>query len=325
MAQRRYFDYGSAIRSKGTAEGTAIAVGGIGVVQGFNKINSISDEGKTIVLTCDDVIDITNTSDGNIEGIKHGVITPDGILTVETDNLELSLQDKSVLTSGAYFVLATHQHIESKDTHLPTSYSLVKGDNSIIAELTKVDGTVNIRTWYTKLKAVQSEFNANTTVICALIDYTSTREYKIYTPEYNKWPSDTDKLRDELLGIMNSKLFKCYKTKNFQKINISGHGGYKIIFPTSINTEIPNNTPLLFSCILKFRDDPDNGQSTLRARNITALLYKGNSDKVYTPFFDKMYTVADVQLLSNNVQIHSGYMYDDNRTLIGEAVLIPLL
>lgn len=198
MAQKRYFEYQSLIKSKTSAEGIALAAGGIGVVHGFDKV-SIDGNSKVFTISSKETINLTGST-GVLEPVKHILITPDGILTIETGDILLSLggEDPEAITKGSYFVLASHQHIESVEAIIPTSFTLVKGDISIISELVKVDNTVNIRNWYTKLQDVYPEYNANTTIICALIEFNSSSDIKVYNPWYNKWPSDSDYLLDKV-------------------------------------------------------------------------------------------------------------------------------
>ena len=135
MAQRRYFDFQSTIKSKTSAESAALASGGIGVKFGFNKV-SVINSNKTFSISSAKHITITNDKN-SLENIKHVLITPDGIITGETANIQLSLSDSSAFTEGAYFVLASHQYINSPDTIVPTSYTLVKGNISLISTITK--------------------------------------------------------------------------------------------------------------------------------------------------------------------------------------------
>lgn len=227
MAQKRYFEYQSLIKSKTSAEGIALAAGGIGVVQGFDKV-SIDLSTKVFTLSSGINIDLTGST-GLLEPVKHACITPDGILTTETSDISLSLSDGSLITQGAYFVLASHQHIESVEALIPTSYSLIKGDIGIIAELTKVDGTVNIRNWYSILQDIYPEYNANTTIICALIEYNSSSNIKIYTPKNNKWPSDFDYLNTRHGNFYNLMLTIHTISTTFTKLDNYSYTDYKQI------------------------------------------------------------------------------------------------
>lgn len=202
MAQKRYFDYQSKIKSKTSAEAMALASAGIGVKYGFNKV-SVSGN-NTFIISSDNTITLTNSDNGTLDEVKHVVITPDGIIAAETEDIRLTLSDSSNLTEGSYFVLASHQHIESLDAIISTSYTLVKGDISLISELTKVDTTID--TWYSKLSTVYNQLNRNTTVIAALIEYHNAGDIKVYNPYHNKWPSDYLKLNnriDNIDGIIN--------------------------------------------------------------------------------------------------------------------------
>lgn len=233
MAQKRYFEYQSLIKSKTSAESIALAADGIGVVHGFDKV-SIDLSTKVFTLSPNgNNIDLTGST-GLLEPVKHACITPDGILTTETSDISLSLSDGSLITQGAYFVLASHQHIESVEAVIPTSYSLIKGDIGIISELTKVNGTVNIRNWYTRLQSIYPEYNANTTVICALIEYNSSSNIKIYTPKNNKWPSDFDYLNTRHVSFYNLMVTPHIISTTFTKLDNYSYTDYKQIDYTDL-------------------------------------------------------------------------------------------
>lgn len=186
MAQRRYFDFQSHIKSKTSAESAALASGGIGVKFGFNKV-SVINSNKTLSISS--TKDITITNDINtIDRIKHVLITPDGIITSETTDIQVSLYNSVELVEGAYFVLASHQYINSPDTIVPTSYSLVRGSIDLMPLLTQTNAT--IETWYSKLSSIYSGLNRNTTIIAALVEYHSNSNVTIYTPYNNQWPQN---------------------------------------------------------------------------------------------------------------------------------------
>lgn len=187
MAQKRYYDFQSKIKSKNSAEAIAMASAGIGVKYGFNKV---SVSGNSFIISSDNPITLTNSETGALDEVKHVVITPDGIITAETGDISLALSDSQSLVSNAYyFVLASHQHIESLDTIIATSYILIKASNDI-SSLLGVDKTIN--DWYEELVKSYSTFNKNTTVIAAIIDYKSNDNIKAYVPLNNSWPSKID-------------------------------------------------------------------------------------------------------------------------------------
>lgn len=205
MAQKRYFDFQSKIKSKTSAEAMALASAGIGVKYGFNKV---SVSGNAFVLSSDNTITLTNGETGALDRVKHVVITPDGVTAAETTDIRLTLSDSSNLTEGSYFVLASHQHIESIDTIVATSYTLVKGNISLISELISKD--VNIDTWYTKLSDIYTRLNRNTTVIVALIEYHSNIDISVYNPYNDKWP--TDKI--DVCNYIDQEIAKLNSTKS---------------------------------------------------------------------------------------------------------------
>lgn len=238
MAQRRYFDFQSTIKSKTSAESAALASGGIGVKFGFNKV-SVINSNKTFSISSAKHITITNDKN-RLENIKHVLITPDGIITGETANIQLSLSDSSAFTEGAYFVLASHQYINSPDTIVPTSYTLVKGNISLISTITK---STNIDTWYSQLSSIYSGLNRSTTIIAALIEYHSSAEVSIYTPYNNNWPNDTEAINDILY---DSNSFEVYgfifdDDNNYSNSKVSNRTEFNTLF-TSLGKYSYNNT-----------------------------------------------------------------------------------
>lgn len=206
MAQKRYFDYQSKIKSKTSAEAMALASAGIGVKYGFNKV-SVSGN-NTFIISSDNTITLTNSDNGALDEVKHVVITPDGIIAAETEDIRLTLSDSSNLTEGSYFVLASHQHIESIDTIVATSYTLVKGNISLISEL--INPNINIDNWYTKLSSIYTGLNRNTTVIVALIEYHSNSNIQIYNPYNDKWPTDKIEVHNYIIQAIEKLNFTKY-------------------------------------------------------------------------------------------------------------------
>lgn len=238
MAQRRYFDFQSPIKSKTSAESAALASGGIGVKFGFNKV-SVINSNKTFSISSAKNITITNDKN-SLENIKHVLITPDGIITGETADIQLSLSDSSAFTEGAYFVLASHQYINSPDTIVPTSYTLVKGNISLISTITK---STNIDTWYSQLSSIYSGLNRSTTIIAALIEYHSSAEVSIYTPYNNNWPNDTEAINDILYDSNNLSVsgFIFDSNSNYSTKVVSDRTKFNTLF-TSLGKYSYNNT-----------------------------------------------------------------------------------
>lgn len=214
MAQKRYFDYQSKLRSKTSAEAMALASAGIGVKYGFNKV---SVSGNTFIISSDNTITLTNSETGALDEVKHVVITPDGIISAETDDIGLTLPDSQEIVAGDYFVLASHQHIESLDAIITTSYSLVKSSSSA-SDL--ISGNQPMSNWYDFLLESYPGFNKNTTIIVALISYTDSENINIYTPYNNVWPTKfgildnkINNLNNDILGLMGEpKTFSTEKT-----------------------------------------------------------------------------------------------------------------
>lgn len=240
MAQRRYFDYQSSIKSKTSAESATLASGGIGVKFGFNKV-SVINSNKTLSISSTKNITLTNDKN-NLERIKHVLITPDGIITGETDDIQLSLSDSSTLTEGAYFVIASHQYINSPDTIVPTSYALIKGNISLISELTKSTG---IDLWYTRLASLYSGLNRSTTIIVALVEYHSSAEVSIYTPYNNYWPTDTEAINDILYSSSNlsgvKNIVSCSENTDWTNKQVSDRSKFNTLLISSVKY-IQNST-----------------------------------------------------------------------------------
>lgn len=200
MAQKRYFDYQSKLRSKTSAEAMALASAGIGVKYGFNKV---SVSGNTFVLSSDGTITLTNNETGALDEVKHVVITPDGIISAETDDISLVLQDsQSIEDNTYYFVLASHRHIESLDAIMATSYTVVKS-NDDLSQLLGTDKT--IKDWYDSLLNSYPEFNRDISVILAIIEYKNSKTINTYVPLNNKWPNEI-----ELINSLDKKVNDSY-------------------------------------------------------------------------------------------------------------------
>lgn len=107
MGQIRYHDYLSEIRSKKASEAVAIPIG-IGPLFGYNVIFY---DGTTLLISADDTKNFRHnlTNERNVlVNPKSACITPDGILTLESSELEvpLSLGKFTGVKEGA--LIATH-------------------------------------------------------------------------------------------------------------------------------------------------------------------------------------------------------------------------
>lgn len=90
MGQIRYHDYLSEIRSKKASEAVAIPIG-IGAIFGYNVVFY---DGNNLIISADAEKNFRHnlTNERNVlVNPKHGCITPDGILTLETSEVEVPL------------------------------------------------------------------------------------------------------------------------------------------------------------------------------------------------------------------------------------------
>lgn len=181
MSQKRYFVYNSYIKSKTSAEGLAIAAKGIGPVIGFNDV---SKSGNSFVIGSSSNSWFYNVS-GNTEDIKHALITPDGIVTLETTDLTLPLDNIELKDGDSFFLIATHNYIEDSELDVVTNYQLVKFASDYTGSSYK-DKTLN--DWLSKLQSTLSSYSKSNTVIVAMIYYISSSNIKIYTPYAYNWP-----------------------------------------------------------------------------------------------------------------------------------------
>lgn len=216
MAQKRYFDFQSKIRSKTSAEAMALASAGIGVKYGFNKVSA---SGNTFVLSSNGTITLTNNETGDLDEVKHVVITPDGIISAETEDISLVPNSQSITDGKYYFVIASHQHIESLEAVIATSYNIIEDTTNSANSL--ISDNKPITDWYQKLRESYPELNTSYTVIVALIAYTNSSTISVYTPYNNVWPTDFVKLNKEIEDLNTSLTQKIngINTSLTQKIN----------------------------------------------------------------------------------------------------------
>lgn len=107
MGQIRYHDYLSEIRSKKASEAVAIPIG-IGPLFGYNVIFY---DGTTLLISADDTKNFRHnlTNERNVlVNPKSACITPDGILTLESSELEVSLSLGKFTGVKEVALIATH-------------------------------------------------------------------------------------------------------------------------------------------------------------------------------------------------------------------------
>lgn len=107
MGQIRYHDYLSEIRSKKASEAVAIPIG-IGPLFGYNVI---SYDGTTLLISADDTKNFRHnlTNERNVlVNPKSACITPDGILTLESSELEVPLSLGKFTGVKEVALIATH-------------------------------------------------------------------------------------------------------------------------------------------------------------------------------------------------------------------------
>lgn len=107
MGQIRYHDYLSEIRSKKASEAVAIPIG-IGPLFGYNVIYY---DGTTLLISADDTKNFRHnlTNERNVlVNPKSACITPDGILTLESSELEVPLSLGKFTGVKEVALIATH-------------------------------------------------------------------------------------------------------------------------------------------------------------------------------------------------------------------------
>lgn len=230
--QKQYFEYGSRIRSKESAEAFAIT-NGIGAIYGFNK--ATIDTGRKIIKLGRTMYGryITDRSNAK-QNVTCSLITPDGIVTSFNGDIEVNVPD---LAYGEYLIYATHNYVEAEGTVNSVTFGAVKGTN-LVKEL--VTDTVTIQSWYTKIKSLSSGFNDAASVIVALVDYQSSGT-KVYTPYFNEWPSEQfllDKMKADLYktiqdNVNNLKELITTTDNKVNNLNLISVGGFEDSHPVS--------------------------------------------------------------------------------------------
>ena len=126
--QKRYREYKAVIGSKDSMEPLAI-VNGIGPQFGFDVASVDANQSKLTLSTNQDINKLTKyryLSDKNLakDAFMHGLITPDGILTVFTGNIELSFNPASFGAYDELLVIATHRYLENDGVENTTTLAI---------------------------------------------------------------------------------------------------------------------------------------------------------------------------------------------------------
>lgn len=188
--QVRYFDYGSRVRSKNSAEPLGL-INGIGPVFGFNKVSLNPDSTKIIVGSNNKTSGNNHKSvyisdeNGNLQIPDHLLINVDGIITTLYGDIELEKEESSM---SEYMVIATHNYTPTSEVENPTIISLIP-NNTEESFKDKINlDTTSINTWYDTIKTWDNSFNQSISVILAFIDLSDTSSIKVYNPYNNTWP-----------------------------------------------------------------------------------------------------------------------------------------
>lgn len=188
--QVRYFDYGSRVRSKNSAEPFAL-INGIGPVFGFDSV-SLNAEGSKIIIGSTNKLDANkpksayiSDESGNIKIPNHLLINTDGIIAAIYGDIEL---DKPESSNSEYMVIATHNYTETSEIENPSIISVIPNNTgSNFKDMLESDD-ITIKTWYESIKQWDPSFNQATSVILAFIDLSDTGNIKVYNPFNNSWP-----------------------------------------------------------------------------------------------------------------------------------------
>lgn len=200
--QIRYFDYGSRIRSKNSAEPFAL-INGIGPVFGFNSV-SLGDNNK-IIISSTNKLETTqpksiyiSDENGNIKVPNHLFINTDGIIAALYGDIEL---DKPQSSNSEYMVIANHPYIETSELENSAIISIIPNNaDTKFGDIVELDGTT-IKTWYDTVKTWDPSFNRANSVILAFISVSDTNKIKVYNPYNNSWPTGSISGGSSISGI----------------------------------------------------------------------------------------------------------------------------
>lgn len=227
--QVRYFDYGSRVRSKNSAEPFGL-INGIGPVFGFDVASLSADSSKIILESSNKQSDpnnikLTYISDenGGLQIPDHLLINVDGIITALYGSIEL---DKVASSKSEYMVVATHNYTPTSEIENPTIISLIPNNTSTTFKDKVNLDTTRMGTWYDTVKTWDKSFNQSTTVILAFIDLSDTSDIKVYNPYNNSWKAGSSSTQSDsvesVLSYSGSGDVNTVDVKSLTSIDIYG-------------------------------------------------------------------------------------------------------
>lgn len=164
MGQIRYHDYLSEIRSKKASEAVAIPIG-IGPLFGYNVIFY---DGTTLLISADDTKNFRHnlTNERNVlVNPKSACITPDGILTLESSELEVPLSLGKFTGVKEVALIATHPFSKQEGGTI-TSYRVYVNPNQQDAWTPKLkQSSSTMETW---LSLLSGTLRRNQEVVLAM-------------------------------------------------------------------------------------------------------------------------------------------------------------
>ena len=164
MGQIRYHDYLSEIRSKKASEAVAIPIG-IGPLFGYNVIFY---DGTTLLISADDTKNFRHnlTNERNVlVNPKSACITPDGILTLESSELEVPLSLGKFTGVKEVALIATHLFSKQEGGTI-TSYRVYVNPDQQDAWTPKLkQSSSTMETW---LSLLSSTLRRNQEVVLAM-------------------------------------------------------------------------------------------------------------------------------------------------------------
>lgn len=164
MGQIRYHDYLSEIRSKKASEAVAIPIG-IGPLFGYNVIFY---DGTTLLISADDTKNFRHnlTNERNVlVNPKSACITPDGILTLESSELEVPLSLGKFTGVKEVALIATHLFSKQEGGTI-TSYRVYVNPNQQDAWTPKLkQSSSTMETW---LSLLSGTLRRNQEVVLAM-------------------------------------------------------------------------------------------------------------------------------------------------------------
>lgn len=156
MAQKRYRDFQSPVASKDSMEPFTFSTG-MGPKSGFNSgsydvtlgvftLGGVTSTGKQLRYVVD--------TDGTIIKPQGVVTTPDGIMTIVNDALEISIPNTSLGSTREVFVYAQHNYIESSSIETTTTFYIVVNGTTTSWVNTLLASGSNMSTWETYLTSL---------------------------------------------------------------------------------------------------------------------------------------------------------------------------